>query len=254
MAKATAVSSPLLRVTSADCESDSEVPVCDAKVPIEAEANGSSKCHKMTETSNRATPASKPCKKKGFLLKRYPGSVKLRRKKSLKSNQVMINIRDSDSHNDNDACRETVIENDAQEKEKLNESKNKKNSSQREEIIKKLEKEILDKTPKHSKSEYDEKLTPIGRVLFPVRREGESGCGFNSLFISPDDHLRLALNTNRDSCMGERIKGWFRPSASAVNMKIFGGVRGVMKEQNRMLKTNLIIHPYSTFRYVDLYY
>lgn len=104
-------------------------------------------------------------------------------------------------------------------------------------------------------STFDEKITPIGRLLVPVRQEGESsgdsGYSFNSLFISPESPLES--NTRDDEKQNSRwnlakIKKWLEPAENAVNLKIFGGDRGLAKEKQRMMAFKFLIHPYSAFR------
>ena len=109
-------------------------------------------------------------------------------------------------------------------------------------------------------STFDDKITPIGRILLPIRLEGESAedgsYGFNSLFISPETALASTVKENenrRNKWKFSIIKKWLEPAENAVNLKIFGGDRGLDKEKQRMLPFKFLIHPYSAFRY-DLFY
>ena len=104
-------------------------------------------------------------------------------------------------------------------------------------------------------STFDEKITPIGRLLVPVRQEGESsgdsGYSFNSLFISPESPLESnAKEEEKQSSRWDitKIKKWFEPAENAVNLKIFGGDRGLAREKQRMMPFTFLIHPYSVFR------
>ena len=108
-------------------------------------------------------------------------------------------------------------------------------------------------------STFDDKITPIGRLLLPIRLEGEStedgSYGFNSLFISPETALASTAKENeirRSKWKLSIIKKWLEPAENAVNLKIFGGDRGLAKEKQRMLPFKFLIHPYSAFRY-DLF-
>ena len=104
-------------------------------------------------------------------------------------------------------------------------------------------------------STFDEKITPIGRLLVPVRQDGEStgdsGYSFNSLFISPESPLesktsQAELQTSKWNFA--KLKKWLEPAENAVNLKIFGGDRGLAKEKQRMMAFTFLIHPYSAFR------
>lgn len=103
-------------------------------------------------------------------------------------------------------------------------------------------------------STFDEKITPIGRLLVPVRQEGESGgdvgYGFNSLFISPESPFegKQAQNKPCSKWGFAKFNKWLAPAENAVNLKIFGGDRGLTKEKQRMMSFNFLIHPYSAFR------
>ena len=104
-------------------------------------------------------------------------------------------------------------------------------------------------------STFDEKITPIGRLLVPVRQEGEiggeSGYGFNSLFISPESPLETTAKGDTSKSTKEKlfkIRRWLEPAENAVNLKIFGGDRGLKKEKQRMSAFSFLIHPYSAFR------
>lgn len=168
--------------------------------------------------------------------------------------EIIINVLESDSDND---CFTKTCETD------VHSSSTKKESDSHENSPIKLEKKTRspDETANGTsfkkpsrQSTFDEKITPIGRLLVPVRQEGEAEVGnshgFNSLFISPESPLESEANENKPCRKWrlDRFRKWFEPAENAVNLKIFGGNRGLSKERQRMTSFSFLIHPYSVFR------
>ena len=181
-------------------------------------------------------------KRRGWTLRRKAVEAKENKKKWSK-NEVRINIPRVNVDYDNNDCCETEMDvtlTDQQDMSSSEEDVNNKGATR------------VDKTLTRQ-STFNEKLTPMGRVLMPVRREGEPGCGYNSLFISPKSDLPASgLPFDETACFC--VKKWFSPATSHVNMKIFGGSRGIAKEQERMKSAGFLIHPYSSFRRVLFVY
>eukprot|EP00795_Rhopilema_esculentum_P006316 gene6316-11743_t len=169
--------------------------------------------------------------------------------------EIVINVLESDSENDCNMNCETELNN------SVSESNNERSEGCASYERKSGKARSLDESPisgafqrTSRQSTFDEKITPIGRLLVPVRKEGETevetgGSGFNSLFISPEGPLDNDLDSAAEELSRiERIKKWFEPAETNVNLKIFGGDRGLAKEKQRMKAFGFLIHPYSAFR------
>ncbi len=237
MAKAGGISKPLIRGAAVDDESD--MKKSDAENVIDA--NGASKSHRWFGNPSKITPNFKSSKKRSWSFRKKP-AVSRQKKKSFKNSEIIINVQESDAD-----CEKVV---NCETEFGLN-GINGNYDGQNSDDTKENQDDKPDTLSSRENNDFSEEMTPMGRVLVPVRQDGGSSCGYNALFISPCKPLHAAMEPPKvESSLGSRLRGWLRPATSSVNMKIFGGIRGVAKEQQRMKQTVLLIHPYSTFRYV----
>ena len=171
----------------------------------------------------------------------------------LTTSEVIINVIGSDSEEECGRYCETDLNSSNTECNSNNENVKDRNIGQRTRklsVFEANETQGAFAKPAHQ-STFDEKITPIGRLLVPLRGEGESGYGLNSMFISPEspiDSEDKTEDSGKIRCL--KIRKWFEPAENPVNLKIFGGIRGLAKEQHRMKSAGFLIHPYSIFRFV----
>lgn len=176
----------------------------------------------------------------------------------LTTSEVIINVLGSDSEEDCGRYCESDLNSSNTECNSNNENIKDRNIGQRTRtrktsVFEANETQSAFSKPAHQ-STFDEKITPIGRLLVPLRGEGEGEFGFNSLFISPETPFETESNTeDSGNSRFSKLRKWLEPAENPVNLKIFGGNRGLAKEQHRMKSAGFLIHPYSIFRFVQIH-